>query len=143
MGRRTNSLIPSGPRPIVGCLLGVCALLPIAAGCTQVTVHSGDGTVSERLRFGAISLALIPRTTPQIVDLRGFGLHAQNGRVTLGYVASSTAALPATDCRLVLWIDDGAAALAEIAALLDGTPDLCAVGPGTAPLSTAEPARPN
>lgn len=143
MSRKTPSLLPSGRRPIVGCLLGICALLPIAGGCTQVTVHSGDGTVSERLRFGVISLAPVPRTTPQIVDLRGFGLYAENGRVTLGYVSSSTAALPATDCRLVLWIEDGTTAPAEIAALLDGTPDLCAVGPGTAPVSFAGQARPN
>lgn len=143
MIRRTPSLLPSDRRPIVGCLLGICALLPIAGGCTQVTVHSGDGTVSERLRFGVISLAPVPRTTPQIVDLRGFGLFAQNGSMTLGYVSSSTAALPATDCRFVVWIDDVTAAPAQISALVDGRSDLCTVGPGTAPLSTAGPARPN
>lgn len=111
--------------------------------CTQVTIHAGDGGVSLHHHAGILSVDVEPGTTPQIIGFKGLGVFAQNGGMTFGYVSSSMAALPATECRLVLWVDDVAAAPAQISALVDGRSDLCAVGPGTAPLSTAGPARPN
>lgn len=110
--------------------------------CARVAIHAGDGGVSLHNHAGVLSIDVEPGTTPQIIDLRGLGVFAQNGGMTLGYVSSSTAALPATDCRLVVWIDDVTAAPAQITALVDGRADVCAVGPGTAPRTTTGPVRP-
>ena len=106
------------------------ALLGLAA-CAQVTIHAGDGSVSQATRFGLLSIEPDPGTTAQIVDLRGIGLVGQNGGMTLGYVSSSTAVLPVGDCRIVVWVDQTVAAQTGLAALLEDRPDICAVGPGT------------
>lgn len=122
-GKRSNA-VPSPALPAAMLLLAVTA-------CAQVTIHAGDGTVSERTRFGIVSIEPRPGTTAQIIDLQGIGLIAQSGAMTLGHLSSSMAMLPAGDCRIVLWLEDTTAPPASLAGLLDGTPELCAVGPGT------------
>lgn len=113
------------------------ALLAVLSGCAQVTIRSGDGTVVESSRLGILSLETKPGTTAQLVDLRGVGVVSQNGGVTLGYLASRHALLPTTDCRIVIWVDEGAVEQPRaLQDLLANRSDICAVGPGAGPVIT-------
>lgn len=112
-----------------GTALPACVGLVLAA-CAQVTIHAGDGSVSQTTRFGILSIDPNPGTMAQIVDLQGIGLVGQNGGMTLGYLSASMAVLPKGDCRVVVWVEQASAAPTTLAALLDGRPDICAVGPG-------------
>lgn len=111
-------------------VLPICGVLAAATACAQVTVQAGDGSVSRDIRFGIVSLDLRPGTTAQIVEIEGVGIVGQNGAITLGYLSSNTVLLPAQDCRLVVWVERAADASADLAPLLDGQPEICAVGPG-------------
>lgn len=116
-----GNALPVGALP-AGALLAL-------VGCTQVTVHAGDGSVSEAIRFGIVSVRPHPGTTAQIVDLQGVGLVAQNGGLTLGYLSSSVALLPADDCRVVIWNEPGQAPPAALTRLLEDPAALCPQGP--------------
>lgn len=110
---------------------GIALLTGALLGCTQVTIHTGDGSVSQTTRLGILSITPQPGTTAQIVDLEGIGLVGQNGGMTLGYASSSTALLPMEDCRVVVWVEQATSAPTALATLLDGRPEICDVGPKT------------
>ena len=108
------------------------AALFVGSACAQVTIHAGDGSVTQDTRFGVVSIEPRPGTTAQIVELRAFGLSGQNGGLTLGYLSSTMAVLPADDCRVVVWVERAGAAPAAAVTkeLLGGRTDICTVGPG-------------
>ncbi|WPZ33110.1 hypothetical protein T8K17_17925 [Thalassobaculum sp. OXR-137] len=124
---------PLPPRGFFPRALGAPLTLIAATACAQVTIQSGDGSVSQATRFGIVSIETAPGRLPQIVELRGVGLIGQNGGITLGYLSSTMAVLPVDDCRIVVWIDpdtllDGTLP-APLRNLLATRPDVCAVGP--------------
>jgi len=78
-------------------LLGLTGLL----GCTTVTVHAGDGTVTVDRSFGFLTLRPQPGQTPMV--LRSTALGWQSGPMghSVGYHRASLTLLP-PGCHLVL-----------------------------------------
>lgn len=107
----------------------VLAMVLAAGGCTQVTVHAGDGTVSTHAALGVMQIDLGPGRRPQVVETAGLGLLVHDGGFTVGYRTSSVAMLPPDDCRLVVWVGADASP-AALESLLADSDRLCLAGPG-------------
>ncbi len=112
----------------------VSLAMVVLCGCTQISVHEGDGTVTQERSFGAVILKAEPGTQPILFQAKGLGVVTAGNRVTLGYVNADYALLPVGDCRIVIWIDKDMKVQA-----LDAVRDLgdrvCLAGPGAAEIS--------
>ena len=108
-------------------LLGAAAVLG-AAGCAVVTIHAASrDDVEVDSRFGIVSVQIRPRAGPVIVESTSFGAGNSFDGFSVGYRSASLAALPADDCRIVLWVrnvDD----LDHLNALLGAHTDVCVAG---------------
>jgi hypothetical protein len=105
--------------------LGAAAVLG-AAGCAVVTIHAASrDDVEVESRFGIVSVRLEPQSGPVTVETTSFGASNSFDGFSVGYRSASLAALPAGDCRIVLWlrnVDD----MKELKALIGARTDVCA-----------------
>lgn len=85
-------------------VVGLAASL--AAGCTNVTIYEGDGSIRTEQGVGQVDVQADPQGQPQVIEVETFGLGLFNGEMTLGYRSSRLAILPLEDCRIVVWVDE-------------------------------------
>ena len=112
----------------------LCSLI-LSSGCTRLTIHQADGTVSSRTAFGVVNLETQPARQPQIVKIDGVGLAIVNGSAVVGYHSANMAILPTDDCRVVVWVDPDTS-IESLKDLLAGDSRFCDVGPGASALAS-------
>jgi hypothetical protein len=116
--------------------------LPVSgAACTVIELRAGPDDVRIERRFGFATLDVHPQRDAVVARTRIFGVGRSPFGFSAGWSDSEIAALPPSDCRVVLWIEDRAQ-IEIFRTLIADVHDVCLVTPSdptTAPTASTTP----
>lgn len=143
MLHRTTS--PSGRFPAGPCAIGRALLLLLwlpASGiaCTVIELRGGPDDVRIERSFGFATLDVHPQRDAVVARTRIVGVGRSPFGFSAGWSDHEIAALPQSDCRVVLWIEDPAQ-VETFRALIADVHDVCLLTPSD-PLDRASSATP-
>lgn len=100
----------------------------LMSGCAIVNVHTHGGRdVEVRRELGFFRVTANPTIGPVMIEARSLGLSHAQGLTVLGYRSDMLVSVPPDGCRIVLWVETGAAAAAVKQLLAELPMDVCSI----------------